>query len=72
MSKYTRTILIGGNEYVVDQDNNPIRKVATYYGNSSRTRPTYEDGARDVDRLVENDTGKTCVFDEDVMDWVEM
>lgn len=69
---YTKVIMIGGNEYVVDQFNNPIRKVATYYGNSGRARPTYESGARDADRLVENDTGKVYVFDEDTKSWTEV
>lgn len=69
MSKYTRIIQIGGNEFVVDQFDNPIRKVATYYGNSSRIRPTYADGARDGDRLMETDTEKVFIFDEDIMDW---
>lgn len=40
MSKYIRTIQIGGNEWVVDANNNPVRRVATYYGNSGRVKPT--------------------------------
>ena len=72
MSKYTKTLKVGGNEYVVDQFNNPTRKVATYYGNSSRAKPTYEEGARDADRLVETDTGKVFIFDEDIKDWRQM
>ena len=72
MSKYTRTVMIGGNEWVVDRNDMPIRRVATHYGNSTRTRPMYEDGARDADRLMEEDTGKVFVFDEDIMDWRKM
>ena len=72
MSKYTKTLKVGGNEYVVDQFNNPTRKVATYYGNSGRTKPTYDEGARDADRLVETDTGKVFIFDEDIKDWRQM
>lgn len=72
MSKYTKVMEIGGNEWVVDANNNPVRRVATYYGNSGRPRPTYADGARDADRLVEEDTGVVGVFDEDIMDWREM
>lgn len=69
---YTKIIEIGGNEFVVDKFNNPIRKVATYYGGSTRTRPTYEDGARDADRLMETDTGKAFIFDEDSKSWMEV
>lgn len=70
--KYAKVMEIGGNEWVVDANNNPVRRVATYYGNSGRVKPTYEDGARDADRLMETDTGKGYVFDEDTRDWVEV
>ena len=70
--KYTKVMEIGGNEWVVDANNNTDRRVATYYGNSGRVKPTYEDGARDADRLVENDTGKVYVFDEDTKSWNEV
>lgn len=72
MSKYTKVMEIGGNEWVVDANNNPVRRVATYYGNSGRVKPTYEDGARDADRLMETDTGKVYVFDEDTKAWAEV
>ena len=70
--KYTKVMEIGGNEWVVDSNNNPVRRVATFYGNSGRTRPTYEDGARDADRLMETDTGAVFIFDEDTKAWVEV
>ena len=70
--KYTKVMEIGGNEWVVDANNNPVRRVATYYGNSGRPKPTYEEGARDADRLMETDTGKAYVFDEDTKAWAEV
>ena len=72
MKKYTKVIKIGGDEFVCDDADQPIRRVAEYFGSSSRTKPTYEEGAREPDRLIEHDTGKVFVFDEDVMNWVEM
>lgn len=70
--KYTRVMEFGGNEWVVDAYNNPVRRVATYCGNSGRVKPTYEDGARDADRLFDTDTGKVYVFDEDTKSWNEV
>ena len=70
--KYTKTITINGDEYVADDHNFATRKVITHYGNSGRPKPTYEDGAREPDRLVETDTGAVFVFDEEIMDWVEV
>lgn len=70
--KYTKTITINGDEYVADEHGYPVRKVATYYGNSGRPKPTYEDGAREPDRLVEDDTRRVFVFDEEIMDWEEV
>lgn len=70
--KYTKTITINGDEYVADDHNFATRKVITYYGNSGRPKPTYEDGAREPDRLVEDDTGARFVFDEEIKDWVEV
>lgn len=70
--KFTKVMSIGGNEWVVGANNNPVRKVATYYGTSGRTRPTYEDGARDADRLMETDTGAVYVFDEEAKTWNEV
>ena len=70
--KYTKTITINGDEHVVDEHGYPVRKVATYYGNSGRPKPTYADGAREPDRLVEDDTGARFVFDEEIMDWEEV
>ena len=66
--KYTRTESYGGNEYVINPDGTK-RRVVTFYGNSGRTKPTYEEGAREPDRLVETDTGKIFVFDEEIRDW---
>ena len=70
--KYTKVMEIGGNEWVVDANNDTVRRVATYYGNSGRNKPTYEEGARDADRLMETDTGKAYVFDEDTKSWNEV
>lgn len=70
--KYTKTITINGDEYVADDHNFATRKVITHYGNSGRPRPTYEDGAREPDRLVETDTGKVFIFDEENRSWVEV
>ena len=70
--KYTKTITINGDEYVADDHNFATHKVVTYYGNSGRPKPTYEDGARDADRLMETDTGKVYVFDEDTKSWTEV
>lgn len=70
--KYTRTLEIGGNEWVVDQSGRTVRKVATYYGTSKRSKPTYEEGAREPDRLMETDTGKVFIFDEETKEWNEV
>ena len=70
--KYTKTITINGDEYVADDHNFATRKVITCYGNSGRPKPTYEDGAREPDRLVETDTGKVFIFDEENRSWVEV
>jgi hypothetical protein len=70
--KYTKTITINGDEYVADDHNFATRKVITHYGSSGRTKPTYEDGAREPDRLVETDTGKVFIFDEEIRNWVEV
>ena len=70
--KYTKTITINGDEYVADDHNFATRKVITHYGNSGRPKPTYEDGAREPDRLVETDTGKVFIFDEETRSWVEV
>lgn len=72
MSEFTRIVDIGGNETVVDKHNQPIRKVAYYFGNSTRTRPKKADGAKDGDKLFESDTGFVGMFDEDIDDWVEV
>lgn len=69
---YTKTITINGDEYVADDHNFATRKVITHYGNSGRPKPTYEDGAREPDRLVETDTGAVFVFDEENRSWVEV
>lgn len=69
---YTKTITINGDEYVADDHNFATRKVITYYGNSGRPKPTYEDGARELDRLVETDTVKVFIFDEENRSWVEV
>ena len=66
--KYTRTESYGGNEYVINPDGTK-RRVMTCYGSSGRPKPTYEEGAREPDRLVEMDTGKIFVFDEEIRDW---
>ena len=70
--KYTKTITINGDEYVADDHNFATRKVITYYINSNQPKPTYADGAREPDRLVMKDTGAVFVFDEEIMDWVEV
>ena len=69
--KYTKVVSIGGNEYAILPDGTH-RRVATYYGSTSRVRPKYADGARDADTLLEADTGKVCVFDEEIDDWREI
>ena len=66
--KYTRTESYGGNEYVINPDGTK-RRVATFYGNSGRPKPTDEEGAREPDRLIEMETRKVFVFDEEIKDW---
>lgn len=66
--KYTKVVSIGGNETVILPDGS-TRRVATYYGNSGRVKPKYADGARDADRLMETDTAKVYIFDEEIDDW---
>ena len=66
--KYTRTESYGGNEYVINPDGTK-RRVVTFYGSSGRPKPTYEEGAREPDRLLEMDTRKVFVFDEEIKDW---
>ena len=66
--EYTKVIQFGGNECVMLPDGT-TRRVATYYGGSGRAKPTYADGARDADRLLETDTGKAYIFDEELDGW---
>ena len=66
--EYTKVVQYGGNECVMLPDGSTYRLV-TYYGNSSRRKPKYADGARDAYRLVETDTCRVYVFDEDIDDW---
>ena len=70
--KYTKTITINGDEYVADDHNFATRKVITHYRRSNQPKPTYEDGAREPDMLIEKDTGRVFVFDEEIMDWEEV
>lgn len=69
--EYTKVVSIGGNEYAEFPGEPPVRLV-TYYGNSSRVKPKRVDGARDAFRLMETDTGKIYVFDEEIDDWREI
>lgn len=71
MSKYTRVIDIGGNKCALLPDGT-TRRVTEYYGNSGRTKPKYANGARDGDQLLETDTRKVYIFDEDIDDWREL
>ena len=66
--EYTKVVQYGGNECVILPDGS-TRRVVTYYGNSSRCKPKYTDGARDADRLVETDTCRVYIFDGDIDDW---
>ena len=70
--KYTKPITINGYVHVADDHNFATRIVITHYRRSDQPKPTYEDGARKPDRLVEDDTGARFVFDEEIMDWVEV
>lgn len=70
--KYTRIIEENGSRYcVIDRGDGKIEKVkcTEFRGNSGRVKPKFADGARDGQELLETDTGKVFVFDEEIDDW---
>lgn len=72
LTKFTKIISIGGNRCAVQEDGKTLptpRRVAYWYGDSSRTKPKLADGARDGDELYEDDTKKGYVFNANIDDW---
>lgn len=64
----TKVVEIGGNQTVVDESGEPVRKVATYYGMSTDEKPA----ALDADIFVEKDTMKAFIYDADGAKWLPM
>ena len=70
--KYTMIIEENGTKYcAIDRGDGKIDKVQwrEWRGNSGRPKPKYADGARDGHELLETDTRKVYVFDEEIDDW---
>ena len=70
--KYIRTTEFDGEEWTVDEHGHRQRRVHTWYINSDEPMPTYEDGAREPDKLIMKDTGAVYIFDEKTMSWCEV
>ena len=63
---YIEIIIHNGGEYVVLEDGQ-LRAVRKFYGTSDKEKP--RNNVRTGDRLMEVDTKKIFMYDEEISDW---